>query len=303
MMMTVQAQSRSITPSEVYKLLKPGLAGSIIITVLPGMLLGVQLPSPVLVAFTCVGTMLMAMGSFVYNQILEIDRDARMQRTRDRPLPTGKITPTTAYVIAASLLCTGLFVLASGVNLLAALIALFSFLFYVFIYTAILKTGTHLNTVMGGVAGAIGPMIGEAAVTGSVSHYGWFLFLLLFIWQPPHFWCLAIRYREDYAAAGYRMLPLVKGLRTTYNEMLIFQALLVATMLLAYFPLRMVGLIFVIPAAGWGLFVWIMMLRLRRQHIDNPEPPTLPVFFLTIAHMLIWHLAMAMELYFTRFAG
>lgn len=276
-----------------YRLLKPGLGLSILITVLPGLLLGPRLPGLQTVALTLLGTYMTALASFVYNQILEVRTDALMERTRQRPLPAGRMPAEAAYVLGSSLLGVGLAILWLNVHPLAALLALASFLYYVFVYTWLLKPRSSLNTLLGGMAGAVGPLIGEAAVRGTIGPGGVYLFLLLFLWQPPHFWCLGLRYRDDYARAGFPILPVARGPEITLQQMRLYWILLLAAIFAGWIPLGIAGPIFALPSLAVGLLTLVLMWRLR------PEggPSELTVFFVTIAHMLTWHGAMALELF------
>ncbi|MCR9141792.1 MAG: heme o synthase [bacterium] len=289
-------------------LLKPTLGASILFTIIPGLLLGPQLPDASLIFFTMLGTYLVAIASFAYNQLLEIPTDGIMERTRNRPLPAGRFQPFAVHLIGSSLLGLGLFLLVMYVNSLAAIAALASFLWYVFIYTAWLKPRSSLNTVLGGAAGSIGPLIGEAAASGQITVEGWMMFLILFLWQPPHFWCLGIKYRDQYARAGLPILPVAKGVGVTLNQMIFYQVLLLLSIFSMYFPLGMAGEVFLIPGFGFGCLVLYYMLRLRADFERTKDDDTagriapLKVFFLTILHMLIWHLALGADIYLRRWA-
>lgn len=292
--------------SDLYKLFKPGLGASILVTIIPGLLLGPELPSWSVVAFTMAGTFLLAISSFAYNQIIEIKTDALMERTRDRPLPSGRWPLFAVYFMASSMLVLGLILLALNVNLLAAGVALASFVHYVFIYTAVLKRSTPWNTLIGGFSGAVGPLIGEAAVANTLTFEGFTLFLLLFLWQPPHFWCLGIKYRDQYATAGIRILPVTDGVQVTLRYMIgywISILLLIVLMYVPVFPpLAIAGPSFFVPAFGLGLLVLYAMWKLRADFQAGRDARPLRVFFLTILHMLVWHLAMTADLYLRRWS-
>lgn len=316
-------QARNVQPGEqsvardLALLLKPTLGASILFTIIPGLLLGPQLPNAGLIFFTMLGTYLVAIASFAYNQLLEIPTDGIMERTQNRPLPAGRFQPFTVHLIGSSLLGLGMFLLVMYVNALAALAALASFLWYVFIYTAWLKPRSPLNTVLGGAAGSIGPLIGEAAASGQITLEGWMMFLILFLWQPPHFWCLGIKYRDQYAKAGLPILPVAKGVATTLNQMIFYQVLLLLSIFSMYYPLGMAGEVFLIPAFGFGCLVLYFMLRMRtkfesQRDAESADPVAghgpaaghglspLKIFFLTILHMLIWHLALGADIYLRR---
>ena len=281
-------------------LLKWGLANSILFTVVPGMLLGPGLPSPSLIIFTLTGTWLVACASFVYNQIIEVERDALMERTKARPLVTRKFSHNIAHVVGSGLLVLGMYIIDLGANSLAAIFALLSFFHYIFVYTIYLKPRTSWNTLIGGFSGSVGPLIGEAAVSGKVSEYGIAMFLLLFLWQPPHFWGLALRYKQDYERAKIPMLPVVRGELVTCYQMIFYQVLLCICMVaISLPPFQLSGPIFLYPSLAWGLLVLYFMFRLLRQNKKGGDTKIRPmlVFFLTIAHMLLWHITITLDIY------
>ncbi len=286
------------------ELLKSGLASSILITVLPGLLLGSALPSFGLIFFTLLGTWLIACASFVYNQIIEKDKDAVMVRTQKRPLVDGKFSLIFGHVIGSSLLAFGLYILSVGAHPLAALIALGSFLYYVFVYTIILKPKTHWNTVLGGIAGSVGPLIGEAAVSHQVGEYSFVMFLLLFFWQPAHFWCLAIKYKDDYKRAKFPVLPVIKGVNYTLKKIIFYQILLcLGILLISIPPLSLTGPIFLFPSLFFGLVVLFFMCSLKKNYLHKKFPSPIFVFILTIVHMILWHLSLGLDFYLRLWVG
>jgi protoheme IX farnesyltransferase len=151
-----------------------------------------------------------------------------MRRTRNRPLATGSVDPTSAFVFGLALEIAAFALLWSVANLLSACLALSATLFYVFVYTIWLKPRTTQNIVIGGAAGAVPVLVGWAAVTGSLAAPAWVLFALVFFWTPPHFWALALRYRDDYAAAGIPMLPVVRGIEHATRQMFWYSLVVVA---------------------------------------------------------------------------
>ena len=191
---------------------KPRLIPLLLATTLGGMALseGWPLPSPRL-ACTLGGGALAAAAAGVLNCLWEQDLDRRMQRTSGRALPSGLLSPTAAFTGAVSCTLAAALLLVSGVNCLAAGLSLLGLCSYVLLYTALLKPRTTQNIVIGGVAGAIPPLVGAAAATGHVGLGGWWLFALVMVWTPAHFWALALLLREDYRAVGIPMLPVVKG--------------------------------------------------------------------------------------------
>jgi protoheme IX farnesyltransferase len=150
-----------------------------------------------------------------------------MRRTRARPLPSGDVEPRRALAFGLVLEVVAFGVLWAGANLLAAALAIGAMLFYVFVYTIWLKPRSPQNIVIGGAAGAVPVLVGWAAVTGSLAAPAWVLFALVFVWTPPHFWALALRYRDDYAAAGIPMLPVVKGVAAASRQILVYSVVVV----------------------------------------------------------------------------
>ena len=191
---------------------KPRLIPLLLATTLGGMALteGWPLSSPRLIC-TLGGGALASAAAGVLNCLWEQDLDGRMNRTSGRALPSGRLSPTTAFIGAIACTLVAAMLLVSGVNCLAAGLSLLGLCSYVLLYTALLKPRTTQNIVVGGVAGAIPPLVGAAAATGHIGLGGWWLFALVMVWTPAHFWALALLLREDYRAVGIPMLPVVKG--------------------------------------------------------------------------------------------
>jgi protoheme IX farnesyltransferase len=205
---------------------------------------------------TLVGGTLAAAGANVMNCYIDRDIDGVMGRTSDRPLPAGLISPRSALTFGVALGTVSFAMLWAGANLLAATLALGALLFYVFVYTIWLKRSSDQNIVIGGAAGAVPPLVGYAAVSGSLDWSAALLFLIIFLWTPPHFWALALRYRGDYARAGVPMLPVVRGESETRRQILMYSvALVVASLLLV--PVAATGVIYAASAVVLGLvFLW-----------------------------------------------
>src|SRR5580693_7799516 len=207
-------------------LTKPRIIELLLVTTLPTMVVAQRGVPPVwLMAATLVGGALAAGGANAINMVVDRDIDKLMQRTRNRPLVTGAMTPTAALVFALALEAVAFAELWTWVNLLSAVLAVSATAFYVFVYTLWLKRVSSQNIVIGGAAGAVPVLVGWAAVT---DHLGWapiVLFGIIFIWTPPHFWALAIRYRDDYDAAGVPMLPVVTTLKRTARQILVYTVL------------------------------------------------------------------------------
>ena len=246
-------------------LTKPRVIELLLVTTLPAMILAAGgLPALGLVAAVLVGGALSAGGANTINCWVERDRDQLMRRTRHRPLPMGTVAPRRALVFGLILEVLAVALLWSVANLLAAALALAAAVFYVFVYTIWLKPRTVQNIVIGGAAGAVPALVGWAAVTGSLGVGPWILFAIVFTWTPAHFWALALRYREDYAAADIPMLPVVRGPAGAATQILAYTVAVVAVSLLL--PLATsVGAIYLGVAAALGLAFVVQAVRLRRD--------------------------------------
>jgi protoheme IX farnesyltransferase len=213
-------------------LMKLRVVELLLVTTLPAMVLAERgLPAPGLVVATLLGGTLAAGSAHAFNQVLERDIDAVMRRTRRRAITTAVISPRAAAVFAVVLLVVSVAVMLAFVNPLAAALTVAANAFYVVVYTVLLKRRTSQNIVWGGVAGCLPTMIGWAAVTGSLAWPPVLLFLVVFFWTPPHYWPLAMRFRDDYARAGVPMLPVVASARAVAGQILVYSWAMVATTL------------------------------------------------------------------------
>ena len=211
------------------RLTKPRVIELLLVTTLPAMMLAEQgFPDLGLVVAVLVGGALAAGGANTMNCWIERDRDRIMARTRHRPLPSGEINAQRALIFGLVLEVLAFGLLWSVANLLAAFLALSATVFYIFVYTIWLKPRTTQNIVIGGAAGAVPALVGWAAVTGSLALPAWILFAIVFVWTPPHFWALAIRYRDDYAAAEIPMLPVTRGPAVAVRHILVYSFVVVA---------------------------------------------------------------------------
>lgn len=206
---------------------------------------------------TLLGGGMAAAAANVINMVYDTDIDRMMERTRHRPLPSGRIRARDALIFSGILALAAFGLLAIFTNLLAAGLAMVGILVYVGVYTHWLKRSSTQNIVIGGAAGAIPPLVGWAATTGELSWAAWVMFAIIFLWTPPHFWALAILKREDYARAGVPMLPVVAGERITAAQILLYALLMVPVSLLLVYPLGMLGSFYLSVAALLGsLLVW-----------------------------------------------
>lgn len=238
-------------------LTKPRIIELLLITTIPTMVVAANSwPGIWLMVFTFCGGTLAAGGANAINMYIDRDIDALMERTKNRPLVTGLIAPRNALVFAIALEIVAFGILWVGANFLSACLALSATLFYVFIYSLWLKRTSKQNIVIGGAAGAVPVLVGWAAVTNSLSLTPWMLFLLIFLWTPPHFWALAIRHSEEYRAANVPMLPVVVEPKKVFAAMIRYTVALVACSL-ALVPIAELGWIYGISAGVMGaMFLW-----------------------------------------------
>ncbi len=226
------------------ELTKPKVVSLIVFTAIVGALLSTPGPPPlVTLVFGSLGIALAAACAATLNHVLDRHIDARMARTRGRPLPTGQLSAKQALIFAAALGIGAMAILFFLVNTLTAALTFCSLIGYAVIYTAWLKRATSQNIVFGGAAGAAPPVLGWTAVTNSLDPHALLLFLIIFVWTPPHFWPLAIARREDYALAGIPMLPVTHGVAHTSGQVLLYTALLVLVTILPFLT-GMSGLIY-----------------------------------------------------------
>ncbi len=250
-------------------LCKPRVTMLIVFTALIGMFLATpnMVPLDILLAAT-VGIGMASGAAAAFNCLVEQAIDAKMARTRGRPLPTGQVTSKQTFIFASIMASIGLAILYIFVNPLTMWLTLATFVGYAVIYTVFLKPATPLNIVIGGLSGAMPPALGWAAVTGTVSAEAWILVLIIFAWTPPHFWALALYRREEYAKSGLPMLPVTHGEEYTRLQILLYTIILVAVTLMP-FALRMSGFIYLGSAMLLNaVFMWYA-LSLYRNYTDT----------------------------------
>jgi protoheme IX farnesyltransferase len=278
-------------------LTKPRIIELLLVTTVPAMVLAQRgVPSLSLIFWTLVGGTLAAGSANAINCYLDRDIDLLMARTRRRPLPAHQVDPANAVVFGLVLGVVSFVVLAWFVNLLSAFLALLAIAFYVVVYTLMLKRTTPQNIVIGGAAGALPPVIGWAAVTGSVEVPALILFALVFYWTPPHFWALSLRIRSDYAAAGVPMLPVVKGIAETSRQIVLYSLLMVAISLVLWAVARM-GWIYLAAASVLGVLFIHQAVVLWRQG-TSPERSTaqaIRLYKYSISYLTLLFLAVAVD--------
>jgi len=253
-------------------------------------------PLLALVLWTLLGGTLAAGGANAINMVIDRDIDRLMERTKKRPLVVGAMTPRAAFIFALAIEAAAFIQLALTVNLLSAVLAVSATAFYVFIYTLWLKRRSKQNIVIGGAAGAVPVLVGWAAVTNSLSWVPVLMFAVIFIWTPPHFWALAVRYRDDYAAADVPMLPVVASMERTAVEILVYTVVLVASTALLG-AVAHLGWIYTVTALVLGVvFIGgcVKLLQLARAH-RAAEKEAMRLFSFSITYLTVLFVAMAAD--------
>ena len=250
-------------------LTKPRVMYLVVFTGLCGMLAAPALP-PLALGFTAILCIALGAGACgALNQWYEVDVDAKMRRTAQRPLPAGRMDRQAALHFGVGLSVFSVLLMGLATNWLAAALLAASILFYVFIYTIWLKPRTAQNIVIGGAAGAFPPLIGWAAATGSVATLPLLLFAIVFLWTPPHFWALSLFVRSDYAAAGIPMLPVVAGIETTRRQILIY-TLPMAAAAIAPWPLGLTGVVYGLCASVLSFVFLVLAARVAANRTADP---------------------------------
>ena len=279
-------------------LAKPRIIELLLVTTIPAMFLAAGgFPDWQLVLWTLLGGTAAAGSANVFNSVLDADIDARMRRTRRRPMARDLVTPARAMTFGAVLGVLATLILGFGANWLSAALALVANLYYVFVYTMALKRRTSQNIVWGGIAGCFPPLIGWTAVTGQVAWAPLVLFAIVFAWTPPHTWALALRYREDYQNAHIPMLPVVAPPVTVAWRILVYSVLTVAVSLLLW-PVAGTGWLYPVVAVVAGLAMLAesvaLLLRARRGLTDADLQP-MRLFHLSNSYLAIVFIAAAID--------
>ena len=265
-------------------LTKPRIIELLLVTTVPTMFVAKQGVPPVwLMVATVLGGTFAAGGANAINMVVDRDIDALMERTKNRPLVIGVMSPRNALVFAISLEVAAFAWLFAFVNLLSAVLAVSATLFYVFVYTLWLKRTTTQNIVIGGAAGCMPVLVGWAAVANSLAWAPIVLFLVIFYWTPPHFWALAIKYRDDYANAEVPMLPAVVSLEATSRRILLYTAILIP-LTLVFSPVADMGAIYLGSALVLGAVFVAFALAVRR---DPSERTAMRLFSYSITYLTL----------------
>lgn len=276
-------------------LTKPRVIELLLITTVPTMILAQRgLPDFWLVLATLVGGAMSAGSANAFNCYIDADIDKVMDRTSKRPLVTGELSKTEALIFAYAIGAGSVLWLGLLVNWLAAALSLTAILFYVLIYTMLLKRRTPQNIVWGGAAGAMPVLIGWAAVTNDLSPAAWVLFLIIFLWTPPHYWPLSMRYKDDYAAAGVPMLPVVRNSKTVAIQIVLYSWAMVASSLLLI-PLGQMGWIYSVVAVLGGLWFMLESYRLHREGSRGAVKNPMKLFHGSITYLTVLFIAVAID--------
>jgi protoheme IX farnesyltransferase len=277
-----------------YQITKPRIIPLLLITTSGSMWIAAKgQVDPLLLLVTLTGGTLAAASAQTINCVYDRDIDYDMERTRNRPIPSGRIQPRDALIFALALAILSFSILAVYANLLAAILALSGIVFYVVIYTHLLKRHSTQNIVIGGAAGAIPALVGWAAVTGSLSWAAWLIFAIVFLWTPPHFWALALMIREDYAKVGIPMLPVIAGAKATVWQIWWYTLITVFASVLLVYPLHESGALY----AGIAIALGSIFVRKAWQLLQNPEdkPTAKGLFLYSISYMMLLCLGMVVD--------
>jgi len=292
--MTDITTNSAATWRDYYEMCKPRVVMLMILTSLVGMFLAVpgMVPVDVLVLGN-LGIALVAGSGAVVNHLIDRKIDVVMKRTHNRPIPQGRVDPLQAGIFAAVIGLAGMAILLLWANPLSAWLTLASFIGYAFIYTGYLKHATPQNIVIGGLAGAMPPLLGWSAVTGTIEADAVVLVLIIFAWTPPHFWALAIHRKEEYAKSGVPMLPVTHGERVTKIHITVYTAILVVISVIPYFS-GMSSLLYLTAALALGAGFMFWSLKLMR----NPVPSTaMDTFKYSIVYLALLFVALVVDHY------
>ena len=277
--------------SSYINLCKPKIVALLTVTALIGMLLSVNFYTNLTNVFnglaSLVGFALLAAASAALNQIFDRETDKNMSRTKSRPLAAGNISLTEALTFTAILLFVGSSLMLYYSNLLTLMITTFGFIFYSLIYTIYLKWATPQNIVIGGLSGALPPLIGWTAVSNEISLMPLILVLIIFLWTPPHFWPLAIDRMEEYKKEGVPMMPIAKGVTRTKKEMVVYAVLLLAASLAPYIY-GLAGVFYLVTTTALNLyFIYLCLIYLN----DKDNQLSMKIFNFSVKYMLLFFLA------------
>ncbi|MBW4479334.1 MAG: heme o synthase [Tolypothrix brevis GSE-NOS-MK-07-07A] len=277
-----------------YQLTKPRIIPLLLITTGASMAIASEGKlDPLLLLLTMIGGTCATASAQTINCIYDSDIDYEMERTRNRPMPSGRVQPLHALIFAIALACISFSVLAVFVNLLSALLAMSGIAFYVGIYTHLLKRHTPYNIVIGGAAGAIPALVGWAAVTNTLSWTAWTIFAIVFLWTPPHFWALALMIRDEYAKVGVPMLPVVTDNIATARQIWRYTLVVIPSTFLLIYPLHASGVIY--GAIAFILGAIFIMKAWTLLHNPDDKQFARSLFLYSILYMMLLCAAMVVD--------
>jgi heme o synthase len=277
-----------------YQLTKPRIIPLLLITTAASMAIASNGKlDPLLLLLTMIGGTCATASAQTMNCIYDSDIDYEMERTRNRPMPSGRVQPLHALIFAIALACISFAVLAVYVNLLSALLAMSGIAFYVGIYTHLLKRHTPYNIVIGGAAGAIPALVGWAAVTNTLSWTAWTIFAIVFLWTPPHFWALALMIRDEYAKVGVPMLPVVTDNIATARQIWRYTLVVIPSTFLLIYPLHASGVIY--GAIAFILGAIFIMKAWTLLHNPDDKQFARSLFLYSILYMMLLCAAMVVD--------
>ena len=293
--MTMTNQQSPLSWKNYLELCKPKVVVLLVFTAIVGMLLAVPgMPPLDLLVYGTLGIGLASSSAAAINHFIDQKADAKMTRTHNRPLPTGDLNSRNVLVFAGIIGLIAMIILVVFVNTLTAVLTFLSLIGYAIIYTIYLKHMTPQNIVIGGAAGAAPPVLGWCAITGDIHPHALLLFLIIFVWTPPHFWALAVAKREEYANAGIPMLPVTHGAEFTRLQILLYTVLLFIVTLLPYLT-GMSALIYLFSAVVLGLgFIYYAIKMMRNT--DNKT--AMKTFFYSINYLMLMFAALLIDHYF-----
>ena len=281
--------------SDLLGLCKLKVVALILLTAVVGMLLSVPyIPDIALMIYATLGIGMASASAAVFNHVIDEEIDQKMKRTDQRPLPQQKVTRNQALIWGFFLGIVGLGILILKVNFITAVLTFISLIGYAVIYTMYLKRATPQNIVIGGAAGAAPPVLGWTAITNDIHGYALLLFLIVFIWTPPHFWALAIYRYEDYKKVDMPMLPVTHGIAYTRVQILLYTILLIVVTMLPYLT-GMAGLIYLISAVVLGLIFLVYAIKIMRE-TDNPKV-SLATFLYSVNYLMLLFIALLADHY------
>jgi protoheme IX farnesyltransferase len=278
--------------NDYYQLTKPKVVALLLLTAWVGMWLAPATePQPGMMLMALTGIGLLSAAAAALNHVLDQNIDARMARTQRRPVATGRVSPQQAVTFALSLAAIGFGLLYGFVNPLTAWLTLASLFGYAGIYTMFLKRATPQNIVIGGLAGAMPPLLGWTSMTGTLSAEPWLLVMIIFAWTPPHFWALAIHRRDDYAKVNMPMLPVTHGIEFTKTAILLYTLLLTLVCLMPYL-VGMSGLVYLVGSLGLNLGFILHAWRLK---FGTDPKQAMQTFRFSIYHLMLLFLVLILD--------